>query len=112
MGSGSRCLCGFPDLRVEMGLARVRALTLFALGVSKPHVLAVEMGLARVRALTHNVNYITVIFCNVEMGLARVRALTPEFIQVFCCIFYDVEMGLARVRALTPSGFGCSCSFL
>ena len=80
MGSGSRCLCGFPDPTVEMREARFRALT-------QPGWLRQEFHLP------------------VEMREARFRALTPR-IQLFnraAC--FPVEMREARFRALAHTLF-------
>ena len=82
MGSGSQYLCGFPDLTVEMRVARYRALTHFLVGGGLFVVFYVEMRVARYRALTHkDCTVLKMSHALVEMRVARYRALTLTF---FC----------------------------
>ena len=59
MGSGSQYLCGFPDLTVEMRVARYRALTQYFRS-NKIDFFSVEMRVARYRALTQS----SIVSCN------------------------------------------------
>ena len=66
-------LIGFHKYRVEMSVARVRALTQHVYLLFIP-LGCVEMSVARVRALTHMDMAFSFLFCMVEMSAAHVKA--------------------------------------